>query len=82
MRHDLSFQNLVKTFQDNHNRLAANAVKAVNVSLTMRNWLIVGHTRGYGLNGSNLASYGEMFLDKLAALLQKAEAEGELEMDL
>ena len=35
------FENLVSNIQQVHNELAANARRAVNTSLTLRNWLIV-----------------------------------------
>ena len=36
----MTFGNLVSTIKDVHQQLAAQAGKAVNISLTLRNWLI------------------------------------------
>lgn len=39
-RHEWNFENLVGLIWQAHDQLAAQAGRAVNVSLTLRNWLI------------------------------------------
>ena len=51
--------------------LAAQAGRAVNISLTMRNWLIGGYIAEYELHGLDRASYGDGLLAELAARLGK-----------
>ncbi|MGD0093499.1 MAG: PDDEXK nuclease domain-containing protein [Planctomycetota bacterium] len=48
-----------------HERLAAEAVKAVNIRLTLRNWLIGCYIREYELNGSDRAAYGKRLFSAL-----------------
>ena len=65
----LSFDDLVRSIRGVDAELAAQAVRAVNVSLTLRNWLIGGDIAGYELSGHDRAAYGEKLLDSLAAEL-------------
>lgn len=62
--HDL--ETLAATIQSVHRELARRANKAVNVSLTMRNWLIGYYIAEYELRGSDRAQYGEMVLQRLS----------------
>jgi hypothetical protein len=49
--------------------MAAQAAKAVNISLTLRNWLIGYHIAEYELRGADRADYGERLLSDLAKRL-------------
>lgn len=72
--HQLSsanFQSLTAAIEQVHHELAAQAAKAVNVSLTVRNWLIGYYIAEYELNGQDRANYGEKLLQKLAAKLKE-----------
>ena len=51
--------------------LAAQAGRAVNISLTMKNWLIGGYIAEYELHRLDRASYGDGLLAELAARLRK-----------
>ena len=44
----------------------ASASKAVNISLTVRNWLIGHYIAEFELNGADRATYGDKLLDRLA----------------
>jgi len=68
---DLSFENLALAIQQIHAQSAEQAVKAVNVSLTLRNWIIGFYIREYELGGSDRAAYVEHLLENLASHLQK-----------
>lgn len=59
------FTALLDSIKNVHNELSAQASKAVNVSLTIRNWLIGMYISEYQLNGQGRAKYGEMLLPEL-----------------
>jgi hypothetical protein len=60
----LDFSSLVQRISQIAQQLAENAVKAVNTSLTLRNWCIGAYVREYELNGNDKATYGEkLFTD-------------------
>jgi predicted nuclease of restriction endonuclease-like (RecB) superfamily len=64
------FESLVNSIKSIHNELAGQASKAVNVSLTIRNWLIGMYIAEYQLNGKDRAKYGDKLLYKLADRLK------------
>ncbi len=64
-----SFVELTGAIQRVHEELAAQASRAVNVSLTLRNWLIGYHIEEYERIGKDRAEYGERLMDALAAEL-------------
>ena len=66
----LDFDVLVASIRQVHEHMAAQAGKAVNISLTLRNWAIGCYLREYEQNGSDRAQYGEALLESLAAKLQ------------
>ena len=65
----LSFEQLVAAIGQIHAELAAQASRAVNTSLTLRNWLIGCYIAEYELNGSDRAAYGDKVLSALAGRL-------------
>lgn len=67
----LTFASLVGVIRTLHDELAAQASRAVNVSLTLRNWLIGCYIEEYELRGADRAKYGEKMLSKLAVELGK-----------
>ena len=69
----LSFAALVDSIHQVHAHCAAQASRAVNMGLTLRNWVIGGHIHHYELNGLDRAKYGEAMIDRLAAELAKRE---------
>lgn len=60
---------LARSIQTAHEELARQASKAVNVSLTVRNWLIGHYIAEFEMNGADRASYGDKLLDRLAERL-------------
>jgi len=50
---------LVRRIEDIHYHLVERATKAVNVSLTLRNWLIGLSLQNYELEGKDRAAYGD-----------------------
>jgi predicted nuclease of restriction endonuclease-like (RecB) superfamily len=69
----LTFSRLVDSIQSVHKQLAAQASKAVNISLTLRNWLIGCYIREYEQNGADRAKYGELLFERLSEKLEKIE---------
>jgi predicted nuclease of restriction endonuclease-like (RecB) superfamily len=65
------FEKLVGTIRQVHDELATQAGRAVNVSLTMRNWLIGCYIGEYELHGSDRANYGDSLLTELAKRLTR-----------
>jgi len=66
----LNFQYLINTIQAVHKDLTSHAGKAVNVSLSLRNWLIGCYISEYQLNGVDRAGYGDKLLTRLAQNLK------------
>jgi hypothetical protein len=69
---DLSFDRLVAAIEQVHVEMAARASRAVNGSLTLRNWFIGCYIAEYEQRGADRARYGEGLLDHLAARLVRA----------
>lgn len=65
----MKFKNLVVSIQDTHELLFQAASKAVNVSLTLRNWLIGYYIVEYEQEGEDRAAYGSHLLDRLSEQL-------------
>ncbi|HBE90564.1 MAG TPA: cytoplasmic protein [Candidatus Andersenbacteria bacterium] len=60
------FAALVAAIRQVDGNLAAQAGRAVNISLTLRNWLIGAYIAEYELCGADRATYGESLLIELA----------------
>ena len=63
------FNSLLEAINDVHKKLSARAYKAVNISLTVRNWIIGCYITEFEMNGSDRASYGERLLEELSVRL-------------
>jgi len=66
---ELTFDGLVVVIGDVYQRMAAQAGRAVNVALTVRNWLIGCYIEEYERSGVDRARYGEDLLGELASVL-------------
>ncbi len=66
----LNFADLVAAIQQTHVVLADQAAKAVNISLTLRNWFIGHHIAEFELQGADRARYGDKLLSELAQVLR------------
>ncbi len=64
-----TFEGLVQSISGVDRELAAQASRAVNVSITLRNWLIGCYIVEYELCGADRAQYGEKLFAKLSARL-------------
>lgn len=67
----LTFVELVESIRVTHDLFSVQAVRAVNISLTLRNWIIGFFIREYEQNGKDRAEYGTQLIERLAAHLQK-----------
>lgn len=66
-----NFAELIRQIHRTHAELAAQANKAVNVSLTLRNWLIGLHITEYEQRGLDRAKYGTALLKNLSISLKQ-----------
>jgi hypothetical protein len=63
---NMDFKELVGAIQRIHDQFSDQAFRAVNASLTLRNWLIGLYIREYEQHGADRAQYGESLLDRLS----------------
>ena len=63
----MKFKELIKTLSGINNDLREQAVRAVNVSLTLRNWFFGYYIVEFEQNGKDRADYGKALLSKIAA---------------
>jgi predicted nuclease of restriction endonuclease-like (RecB) superfamily len=66
-----NFANLVGQIQQADHQLTHLASKAVNISLTLRNWLIGYYIAEYQLQGKDRADYGDKLFERLAQQLKQ-----------
>ncbi len=76
----LNFDNLVGVIESIHVKCAANASRAVNISLTLRNWLVGFYIAEYEMNGNDRAKYGDKLLTELAFKLKGHKGLNEREL--
>jgi hypothetical protein len=67
----LDFRQLVTAIRDVDEHLAAQAGKAINISLTLRNWMIGLYISEFELRGADRATYGDKLLNELAKRLSR-----------
>ena len=65
-----TFDGLVAAISTTHTNIAAQTAKAINIGLTLRNWLFGYYIHTYELHGEDRAGYGEKMFPQLAARLQ------------
>jgi len=63
------FAALVTSIQEADARLAAHAIRAVNLGLTLRNWVIGFYIAEFELRGSDRSAYGDRLLIELSKVL-------------
>jgi len=67
----LTFDKLISAIQQADHYFVSQANIAVNVSLTLRNWIVGFYIREYEQNGSDRAKYGQQLLVRLSEQLKK-----------
>lgn len=65
------FGALAAAIRQAHEQMAAQAGRAVNISLTLRNWVIGCYIREYEQNGADRAQYGQDLLNRLSSRLEE-----------
>ena len=73
---DLSFESVIDSVSRLHTEFLRQATKAVNVSLTLRNWLIGMYIAEFEQHGRDRAAYGENLIDELSRRLQALKLDG------
>ena len=68
----MKFDQLINEIEHTYLSLQQQAVKAINKTLTLRNWLIGFYIVEFEQNGEEMAKYGESLLENLAAKLDQA----------
>ena len=63
------FAGLVTSIQEADVRLAAQAIRAVNLGLTLRNWVIGFYIAEFELRGADRSAYGDRLLTELSKAL-------------
>lgn len=69
MSPDLNFDRLVEAIESTHLELSRQAKRAVNTSLTLRNWLIGAYLVEYEQGGADRARYGVQLVERVAERL-------------
>lgn len=69
----INFDGLLQVIQQTHSSFASQASKAVNISLTLRNWFIGHHITEFELHGADRAGYGDGLLDALSRALRSRQ---------
>jgi len=72
----LSFEGVIDSVSRLHSEFLRQATKAVNVSLTLRNWLIGMYIAEFELHGKDRAVYGENLINELSRRLQALKLDG------
>ncbi|HEV8718078.1 MAG TPA: PDDEXK nuclease domain-containing protein [Candidatus Binatia bacterium] len=72
----LNYEGLVTAIAQAHDYAQRQAVQAVNLALTLRNWLVGYHIVEYEQHGSDRAQYGERLLENLTQDLRRRLGKG------
>ncbi len=68
---EMNYGSLVEAISRAHEQTQRQATQAVNIALTLRNWLVGYHIFEYEQNGQDRAAYGEKLLENLSKDLKK-----------
>ena len=72
----MNYGSLIEAISHAHEETQRQATQAVNIALTLRNWLVGYHIFEYQQNGQDRAKYGEKLLENLSKDLQKKLGKG------
>lgn len=67
----MNFKELVYTLQEVNRELQQGAIRAVNTSLTIRNWLFGFYIVEFEQNGNDRAEYGEFLLSRISVEMKR-----------
>jgi hypothetical protein len=68
----IEFKDVVRSIVDVHHELQGQVTRAVNLSLTLRNWMIGYYIDAFELRGSDRADYGDQLFARLSDELTSA----------
>jgi hypothetical protein len=68
----MNLEQLIQSICQVHQEMAGQATRAVNLTITLRNWLVGWHIQEYEQHGEDRAQYGEKLIETIAARLEKA----------
>ena len=68
---EFSFDSLIGSIREVDSQFVSSAAKAVNVSLTMRNWCVGAYIAEFELHGAERAAYGGRLFERIAAALRE-----------
>ena len=71
-----NYEELIAAISQAHEQAQHRAVQAINIALTLRNWVIGYHIVEYEQHGSDRAQYGERLLDTLTKDLRQRLGRG------
>jgi len=71
-----NFNEMIDNVYQTHCLLQQNAQKAININLTIRNWLIGCYIVEFEQNGEDRAKYGTRLLEAMAKILKAKRAKG------
>jgi hypothetical protein len=72
----MDFESLIRNLQITHNTLNESAAKAINIAMTVRNWLYGFYIVEYEQNGEDRAAYGERLIRTLEKQLKDLGQKG------
>jgi len=72
----MNFELLTSLFDKTHNILFENTIKAININITIRNWLFGFYIVEYEQNGEDRAKYGEHILSDLEKYFKISNIKG------
>lgn len=78
----MNFKELISQLQEVNQRLRESAIRAVNTSLTIRNWFFGFYIVEFEQNGSDRAGYGKQLLFNISQELRKAHISNTNEREL
>jgi len=78
----MTLNDLIKSFRQTNALLKLHVIKAINVNLTIRNWLFGYFIVEFEQKGSDRAKYGEFLLKKLSERLAKYDISNTHEREL
>ena len=73
---EMNYGSLVESISQAHEQTQLQAPQAVNIALTLRNWLIGYYLFEYEQKGNDRANYGEKLLENLSKDLKKKLGKG------
>jgi len=71
-----NFEELIDNVYQTHCILQQNALKAININLTIRNWLIGCYIVKFEQNGEDRAKYGTRLLEEMAKMVKAKGIKG------